>query len=168
MSAAQGVTGHDFDTPPPTCAYRVEIQRHDAARLWRPVLYEVRTRGSDGELVVWHRYSDFKELEGHLRSRFPGLPSLPERSSLQKLIDTSVVIATRKQMLGKFLQAATLLDPTLDDVQLRNFLGVVRKQDDSRLLPDLSKAAVHEDLNMLPVRRLHTQSWTPDSEENAI
>lgn len=81
---------------------------------------------SDTEHTIMQQYSDFLRLHERLTARWQNadLPPMPPKSTFRRKFVPAFMVE-RQAMLGEFLSAAVAYDPTMENVDLRLFLGVL-------------------------------------------
>ncbi|CAE7660683.1 HCc2 [Symbiodinium pilosum] len=104
--------------------YQVDVIGYDQESLFSPVIFQIRVSCDTGVHFVWHRYHAFKLLAAYLRHRFPALPTLQGGHLWQKAVNSIGFLQARQRCLTDFLQAALAADVAVEDVILREFLGI--------------------------------------------
>ncbi|OLQ06689.1 Major basic nuclear protein 2 [Symbiodinium microadriaticum] len=117
--------------------YRADVIGYDQESVFSPVIFQIRVAHETGVHFVWHRYNAFKQLSAYLSHRFPALPTLQGGHLWQKAVNSAGFLKSRQHCLTSFLQAALTLDADVEDVILREFLGIA-----SPALAELSEAPV--------------------------
>jgi len=115
--------------------YRADVIGYDQESVFSPVIFQIRVAHDTGVHFVWHRYNAFKQLSAYLSHRFPALPALQGGHLWQKAVNSAGFLKSRQQCLTSFLQAALTIDADVEDLILREFLGIA-----SPALAELSEA----------------------------
>eukprot|EP00439_Symbiodinium_sp_Y106_P015367 s10746_g2.t1 len=104
--------------------YRADVIGYDQESVFSPVIFQIRVAHDTGVHFVWHRYNAFKQLSAYLSHRFPALPALQGGHLWQKAVNSAGFLKSRQQCLTSFLQAALTIDADVEDLILREFLGI--------------------------------------------
>ncbi|CAJ1368884.1 unnamed protein product [Effrenium voratum] len=88
-------------------------------------MFQIRVSSETRVHFMWQRFNAFKHLADYLRHRFPSLPSVKRIGRFwQKALHYRKFLQVRQRTLTIFLQAALAADPEVEDVVLREFLGI--------------------------------------------